>query len=107
MGWMIGELTLAIEAYFLRDHIALQLLSHAPMLLVPIVILCGIPESTRWLISKKMYNQATKQVLNIAKINQTNVPENLLKSNIAPDTIELSTSNKNVSSTAGKYCTPF
>ena len=78
MGWPVGELILAMEAYFLRDHRTLQLVSHAPMLLVIIVILIGIPESTRWLISKNRLQQARKQILRIANINKSSVPEHLL-----------------------------
>ena len=78
MGWPIGELILAMEAYFIRDHYTLQLVSHAPMLLVIIVIFIAIPESTRWLISKQMYEQARKQALKIASTNNTTIPENVL-----------------------------
>ena len=78
MGWPIGELILAMEAYLIRDHFTLQLVSHAPMLLVIIVIFIAIPESTRWLISKGMYGQARKQAIKIAKTNNTTIPENVL-----------------------------
>ena len=80
-GWPIGELILALEAYLLRDHVTLQLVSHAPMFLVIAVIFIGIPESTRWLISKKMYDQASKQVFKIAKINGTTVPKEMCDPN--------------------------
>ena len=80
-GWPVGELILALEAYLLRDHVILQLVSHAPMFFVIVVIFIGIPESTRWLISKKMYDQASKQVLKIAKINGTTVPKNMCDPN--------------------------
>ena len=77
-GWPIGQLILVLEAYLIRDHFTLQLVSHVPIFLVIIVIFLGIPESTRWLISKNMHEQARKQVLRIATINKTTVPENLL-----------------------------
>ena len=77
MGWPIGEMILALEAYLIRDHITLQLVSHAPMFLVILVIYLCVPESTRWLISKKMYDTATKQVLRIAKTNKKSVPTDL------------------------------
>ena len=80
-GWPIGELILALEAYLFRDHVILQLVSHAPMFFVIVVIFIGIPESTRWLISKKMYDQASKQVFKIAKINGTTVPKNMCDPN--------------------------
>ena len=81
-GWPIGELILALEAYLLRDHVILQLVSHAPMFFVIVVIFIGIPESTRWLISKKMYDQASKQVFKIAKINGTTAPKDMCNPNI-------------------------
>ena len=80
-GWPIGELILALEAYLLRDHVILQLVSHAPMFFVIVVIFIGIPESTRWLISKKMYDQASKQVFKIAKINGTTAPKDMCDPN--------------------------
>ena len=77
MGWPIGEMILALEAYLIRDHITLQLVSHAPMFLVILVIYFCVPESTRWLVSKKMYDTATKQVLRIAKTNKKSAPTDL------------------------------
>ena len=77
MGWPTGEMILALEAYLIRDHFTLQLVSHAPMFLVIFVIYFFIPESTRWLISKKMYETACKQVLKIAETNNTSPPTNI------------------------------
>ena len=77
MGWPTGEMILALEAYLIRDHFTLQLVSHAPMFLVILVIYFFIPESTRWLISKKMYETACKQVLKIAETNNTTPPTNI------------------------------
>ena len=77
MGWPTGEMILALEAYLIRDHFTLQLVSHAPMFLVILVIYFFIPESTRWLISKKMYETACKQVLKIAETNNTSPPTNI------------------------------
>ena len=84
MGWPIGELILAAEAYFIRDHYTLQLVSHAPMFLVLIVIAIGIPESTRWLISKKRHEGAKKEILKIAAINRTTIPEQALANDSFP-----------------------
>ena len=77
MGFPTGEMILALEAYLIRDHFTLQLVSHAPMFLVILVIYFFIPESTRWLISKKMYETACKQVLKIAETNNTSPPTNI------------------------------
>ena len=106
LGWPIGELILAMEAYLIRDHLTLQLVSHAPMFLVIIVILLWIPESTRWLISKKMYLKAKTQVLTIAKMNQTAVPESLLNWTIDSSRMDWSTFNEKIERTAGIYCNP-
>ena len=90
MGWPTGEMILALEAYLIRDHITLQLVSHAPMFLVIAVIYLCIPESTRWLISKKMYETATKQVLKIAETNKTEAPSILSNYQPKESKIELS-----------------
>ena len=103
LGWPIGELILAMEAYFLRDHLTLQLVSHAPMFLVIIVILLWIPESTRWLISRKMYENAKKQVLKIAKMNHTTVPESMFNCNVDPNRMDLSTFNEKIGKTFGNH----
>ena len=59
IGFIIGELVLAIEAYLIRDWITLQLVAYLPML-----ILMGLyfilPESTRWLIAKGIVMQDKK-----------------------------------------------
>ena len=81
VGWPIGEFFLALEAYFIRDHYTLQLVSHVPMFLVLIVIAFGIPESTRWLIAQKRYKDAEKQISKIASFNRTPVPEHLFVNN--------------------------
>ena len=106
-GWPIGEMILSMEAYLLRDHLTLQLVSHAPMFLVIVVILLGIPESTRWLISKKMYEKAKTQVLNIAKINKTTVPENLLTWNVDSNRMDLSTFDEKLAKIPGNLCRFF
>ena len=96
MGWPTGEMILAMEAYLLRDHITLQLVSHAPMILVIFVIYFCIPESTRWLISKKMYETATKQVQKIADTNRTPAPTNLPNCQTEESEIDVSASTPKI-----------
>ena len=59
IGFIVGELVLALEAYLIRDWITLQLVAYLPML-----ILMGLyfilPESTRWLIAKGIVMQDKK-----------------------------------------------
>ena len=59
IGFIAGELVLALEAYLIRDWITLQLVAYLPML-----ILMGLyfilPESTRWLIAKGIVMQDKK-----------------------------------------------
>ena len=47
----IGEMILGVEAYFLRDWRVLQMVAHAPIILLATVYwLC--PESVRWCLAK-------------------------------------------------------
>ena len=51
MGYHIGELIVAIQSYFIRDWITLQLVEYTPIL--AIILMCYIiPEPARWLMSK-------------------------------------------------------
>lgn len=47
----LGELLLGVEAWLVRDWVTLQLVAHAPVLvLTSLAWLC--PESVRWLLTK-------------------------------------------------------
>ena len=50
LAFPIGELVLTLEAYFIRDWYTLQIISHAPMLLL-LGLYFLLPESTRWLLA--------------------------------------------------------
>lgn len=52
-GFILGELTLSLEAYLVRYWFTLQLVAHLPMLALFSYYFL-IPESTRWLITKGM-----------------------------------------------------
>ena len=67
-GFTLGEVIVVIFGYFLRDERSLQLALFAPIviLLVPVFF---IKESTRWLISKGHLSKAKQQILDIASIN--------------------------------------
>ncbi len=72
----IGELILALEAYYIRDWFTLQIVAHAP-----IILLCGlyflIPESPRWLIAVGRTEEAKEIILKGAKINKKTLPASI------------------------------
>ncbi|XP_022106159.1 organic cation transporter protein-like [Acanthaster planci] len=72
----IGYTLLAICAYFLRDWRHLQLAISLPSFLF-FSFLSFLPESPRWLISKRKFKQAEKVIRKIAKVNGSSVPANL------------------------------
>jgi hypothetical protein len=53
-----------------------------------------------------MYLKAKTQVLTIAKMNQTAVPESLLNWTIDSSRMDWSTFNEKVKRTTGNYCNP-
>jgi len=69
----LSTVVLGIIAYFVRDWRHLQLFVSAPMFLL-LPILWFIPESTRWLISKKRYEKATQLILKAAEMNRKLIP---------------------------------
>ena len=50
-AFAIGELILTLQAYFIRDWFTLQIVAHAPMLVL-LGLYFLVPESTRWLLAK-------------------------------------------------------
>ena len=53
IGFTLGEMLLALEAYYIRDWVTLQISSSIPwVVLVPLIWIL-LPESPRWLISKE------------------------------------------------------
>lgn len=51
IGFVFGELVLALEAYLIRDWVTLQLVAYLPMLIL-LGLYFILPESTRWLIAR-------------------------------------------------------
>ena len=51
IGFIFGELVLALEAYLIRDWVTLQLVAYLPMLIL-LGLYFILPESTRWLIAR-------------------------------------------------------
>ena len=57
IGFITGELILALEAYLIRDWVTLQLVAYLPMLIL-LGLYFVLPESTRWLIAKGIHMQS-------------------------------------------------
>ncbi|XP_071818796.1 organic cation transporter protein-like isoform X1 [Apostichopus japonicus] len=78
LTYVVGYLLLAVAAFFIRDWRYLQIFL-ACVLLPCLLLIPVLPESARWLISKKKFKDAIKIVHKIAKKNKTSdkVPPNL------------------------------
>ncbi|KAJ8027541.1 Organic cation transporter protein [Holothuria leucospilota] len=73
-----GYMMLALMGFLVRDWRNLQIILSA--LILPCLLLMPIlPESARWLISKKKYDKATKLITKVAERNKTKdkLPPNL------------------------------
>ncbi len=88
-GFVIGELIFALEAYFIRDWVTLDLVVYAPML--ALLVLCFVvPESTRWLIANGQNEKARVQIRKGAKMNGIDeVPDYLLVGKPRPSRMNL------------------
>ena len=91
MGFQLGEFLYAVEAYFLRDWITLQLAVHIPILFL-IFLYFVVPESGRWLISQGKSEEAKKILIRRAKINNFGpIPDHIFESDDESKTV----ANKN------------
>ncbi|XP_033625385.1 organic cation transporter protein-like isoform X1 [Asterias rubens] len=84
MLFSIGYVLLAVMAYSLREWRHLQLAISIPTFIF-FAFFFFLPESPRWLISKKKFKQAEKIIKSIAKVNKKSVPENMF---VEEDTIQ-------------------
>jgi len=73
----VGGGILGLIAFFIRDWRTLQLVVSVPMFTM-VAICWYLPESTRWLITKKRYNEARTLILRAALVNKKHVPDHLL-----------------------------
>jgi len=73
----IGDCLLGLVAYYIRDWRTLQLVISIPIF-IPVLYYWFIPESTRWLITKKRYGEARKLIDREMKMNGKSVPDHLL-----------------------------
>ncbi|XP_071788754.1 organic cation transporter protein-like [Asterias amurensis] len=72
----LGYVLLSLLAYLLREWRHLQLALSLPISIF-LLYFIFLPESPRWLISKKRYKEAKMVIDKIAEVNGTQVPENL------------------------------
>lgn len=79
----IGTFILAFLAYMIRDWQTLQMAAHIPMIGVLIPVWFA-SESPRWLISKGRLEEAEQIIREVARTNNKNVPEHLLRKTPSP-----------------------
>jgi len=72
----LGCVLLGFVAYYIRSWRTLHLVLGIPAFFP--LVLYWLPESPRWLITKKRYSEARKVIENAAKMNKKCVPEHLL-----------------------------
>ena len=86
-----GELILSLEAYLIRDWYSLQLVVHAPILIL-LGLYFIIPESTRWLLAKGHSENARKDLFKRASINSVSpIPDEVFQYTEITDTNEIKT----------------
>ncbi|TMS37400.1 hypothetical protein L596_004337 [Steinernema carpocapsae] len=70
----LGQAALGVLAYYIRDFHYLQAAIAAPTL-VFIVYFWVIPESARWLVSQRRFEEADEVLQRAARMNKTSLPE--------------------------------
>ncbi|KAK6300232.1 hypothetical protein J4Q44_G00283300 [Coregonus suidteri] len=68
LGWSVGNMLLALLAYFIRDWRYLMLVVTSPCI-VAIISWWWIPESARWLLANGKVKEAKKYLVQCAKMN--------------------------------------
>ncbi|BFZ09564.1 hypothetical protein BsWGS_12604 [Bradybaena similaris] len=78
--WSLGGLLVLLVSYLTKDWRISELVYG--LVAVPIFIMaCIAPESPRWLLDKRRYQEAEKIMKRIAKSNKTTLPDMALKPN--------------------------
>ncbi|KAK3704046.1 hypothetical protein RRG08_049003, partial [Elysia crispata] len=75
VGWNVGMLAVILVAFFVREWKTLQLILTAPLVLTALTFPLLIPESPKWLLSRKRYSEAHAILQTIAKVNGNSLPE--------------------------------
>ncbi|XP_068583341.1 solute carrier family 22 member 7a [Cebidichthys violaceus] len=71
LSWSVGNMLLALLAYFIRDWRHLTLAATAPCV-AAIISWWWLPESARWLLTKGRAEEAKKHLVRCAKMNKKN-----------------------------------
>ncbi|XP_074485909.1 solute carrier family 22 member 7a [Sebastes fasciatus] len=71
LSWSVGNMLLALLAYFIRDWRVLMLAVTAPCV-AAIISWWWLPESARWLLANGRAEEAKKYLVQCAKMNQKN-----------------------------------
>jgi len=83
MTTSVGSILVGVAAYYVRDWRTLQLITGAPIFLFLFVTMF-LPESTRWLISKRRYPEARALILQAAEMNNKTIPHFLIEEKEVP-----------------------
>eukprot|EP00095_Tigriopus_kingsejongensis_P000969 maker-scaffold83_size396513-snap-gene-2.32 protein:Tk00969 transcript:maker-scaffold83_size396513-snap-gene-2.32-mRNA-1 annotation:"PREDICTED: uncharacterized protein LOC103466540" len=73
----LGEAILGVESIFIRDWFTLQLVAHAPLILL-LGLWFLVPESPRWLLATGEHDAAVKIIREAARVNGREIPESVL-----------------------------
>ncbi|GFR84835.1 solute carrier family 22 member 15 [Elysia marginata] len=69
VGWGLGMLVVILVAYFVREWKTLQLTLTAPLVLTGVTYPFLMPESPKWLLSRRRYKEAKTALQAIARAN--------------------------------------
>lgn len=81
-GFIVGEIILGLEAYFVRDWFDLQLVAYMPMI-ASLLVWFLVPESGRWLVAENRMDEAKEVVAKIAATNKKDKPSEELFNEVA------------------------
>ncbi|KAG5878987.1 hypothetical protein JTB14_019642 [Gonioctena quinquepunctata] len=73
MFYTVGLMMLAAITYLVRDWVRLGIVTSAPFLLYYLYWFC-LPESPRWLLAKGRFEEASKIIETLARINKKELP---------------------------------
>ena len=66
----LGEVIIGLLAIGVRDYVTFQWILAIPCFLIALLCIWILPESPRWLIKKKKYNEARRVIESAAKFNK-------------------------------------